>query len=108
MTIALPIATSSTSAFVEGRRSPRRLISVQATISSSGSGVGFCEVRDISQHGCRLKLELEIAVGSDANVVSGDAINLTGTVMWAFAGEAGLRFINELPNETVEQILSLK
>jgi hypothetical protein len=108
MTPALPIVTSSNSAVVEGRRSHRKLVSVPATISSSGSSFEVCEIRDINRHGCRLKLEFDIAVSSKAILLMHADIRSDGTVMWVFAGEAGLKFDKELSNEAVEEITKLK
>lgn len=87
----------------ERRQSPRYTVSVPATVTTAAGTTIMCELLDLSETGCRVRLAGDVQAGGRVSLLteSGEQV---ARVIWTDGDQAGLWFPN-VAEEQPEQSL---
>jgi len=87
------------------RRFPRIGLFAMPVGLKTGATVKACGIVDLSLSGAKIKIEHPLTPGAEVALRHGAYGDLPATVIWAAAGEAGLRFA--LTEDTVRYVTDM-
>lgn len=82
----------------ERRQSPRYTVSVPASVTTVGGQTYVCEILDLSETGCRIRLKEPVQLSGPIRLLTENDETLARAI-WSDGAYAGLWFPNAAPDE---------